>query len=87
MHNPNKDHKIETPTPAAAASRVFLIDSVLIYSPGNLAVLPFWYLFFGRNRMGLDAYFADHFYELPQEFSAADCFGAPFPIVGSTTRR
>ena len=78
MHNPNNDHKIEPSIPAAAAGRVFLIDSLLSYSLGNLAVLPFWYLFFGRNRMGLDADFADHFYELPQEFSAADCIAAVF---------
>jgi hypothetical protein len=35
----------------------------------------------------LDPDFANHFYELPQEFGAADVFGAPFPIAGSTTRR
>ena len=41
MHNPNNDHKIETSTLAAAADRVLLIDSLLSYSLGNLAVLPF----------------------------------------------
>ena len=87
MHNPNNDHKIETSTPPQRPTGFVLIDSLLSNSLGNLAVLPFDILLRGRNRIGLDPDFANHFYELPQEFGAADVFGAPFPIAGSTTRR
>lgn len=54
----------------------YLQNVLLSYAVGNLAMAPFWYLFFGRNNMGLDETFVAHFYELPQEFSGPDCIAA-----------
>lgn len=64
------------PRPAETPSQKTLTDFLLCYALGNLAVLPFWVLFFGRNGMGIDDGFVHRYYELPQEFSGIDCIAA-----------